>query len=242
MKSNRYSLLIESSESSSNDSLKINNKYIEPVIVENINLEKYFSKSDIEKSKINNSELKITNKGLYSISKHIDAEWISNIIIDFLKNKNIDYNNNSIIDATAGIGGNTINFSKYFKKVYSIEINKTHIDVLNNNIKALSLKNIETYNKSFFDIMDTMIDKTNLFFLDPPWGGFQHKNFTYFNLKIGSLQIYNVINMLYDKNYKYVFLKAPYNLNLSVIHNEVKYNNMNIHNTESKNMLLIIFY
>jgi tRNA/tmRNA/rRNA uracil-C5-methylase (TrmA/RlmC/RlmD family) len=221
---------------------QLEKKYDEPIIVNNINLEKYFSKNDIDKSKEYKYELKITNKGLYSISKHIDAEWITTLIIDFLKSKKINSNEISIIDGTAGIGGNSINFSKYFKKVHSIEINKTHYDVLNNNIKALSINNIEIYNNNFFDLIDNLVNETNAFFFDPPWGGNSYKNFTYFNLKVGTLPIHSVINILYEQNYKYVFLKAPYNINLSNIHNQIKYNNMNIHNTESKNMLLIIFY
>ena len=126
-------------------------KYMEPTVLENINFDKYFTKDDIEKSLLNNKKLKITDKGLYSISKHQDAKWISDIIKKFLKNENINTFNTSIIDATAGIGGNTISFSKYFSKVYSIEINNIHYDVLNNNIEALSINNVTTYLNNFFN-------------------------------------------------------------------------------------------
>jgi 16S rRNA G966 N2-methylase RsmD len=225
---------------SENTSLKI---YMEPSILENINLEKYFSKDDINKATLNNKKLKITDKGLYSISKHNDAEWITNILLTFLKNNNA--NNDTIIDATAGIGGNTINFSKYFKKVYAIEINNTHYEVLKNNLESLSINNVICYYNNFLNIINDINSfniNSNIFFFDPPWGGTCYKNFKFFNLKIGKYPIYNIINLLFDKKFKYVILKAPFNLNLSPIHNNMKYSNMNIYSNSKKNMILCIFY
>jgi 16S rRNA G966 N2-methylase RsmD len=226
--------------SSDNDSVDKN--YMEPSILNNINLEKFFSKDDLNKSVLNNKELKITDKGLYSISKFYDAQWITDIIITFLKNNNLNPLQESIIDATAGIGGNTINFSKYFSKVYAIEINNIHYDVLNNNINALLIKNVEIYLNNFLTIIDKFSKKSTIFFLDPPWGGNSYKNYKYFNLKIGKLQLYAVLNILYDNNYKYVILKAPFNLNLSIVYANIKYKNMNVFSNNKKNMIIIIFY
>ena len=217
-------------------------KYMEPTVIQNINFDKYFTREDIEKSLLNNKILKITDKGLYSISKHQDAKWISDIIKKFLKNENINIYNSSIIDATAGIGGNTISFSKYFSKVYSIEINNIHYNVLNNNIEALSINNVTTFLDSFLNLLDKISNKSNIFFLDPPWGGKNYKNFKYFNLKIGKLSIYTILNMLFDKKYKYVILKAPYNLNLSPIYANIKYENMCVQSNYKKNMIICIFY
>ena len=224
-----------SSDSSINDK-----KYMEPTILENINLEKYFKNDDIELSIKNKKKLKITDKGLYSISKYSDAEWITNIILSFLNDKKI--NKKEIVDGTAGIGGNTINFSKYFSKVYAVEINNTHYNVLKNNLDALSIKNVSVYLNNFIDILDNLKNNSNIFFLDPPWGGKTYKNFKYFNLKIGKLPIYTIINLLYEKNFKYVILKAPYNLNISPIFSNIKFENMNIHSNYKKNMILVIFY
>jgi len=223
------------------DNSESDKKYMEPTILQNINLEKYFSKDDIDKAQTNNLKLQITDKGLYSISKHYDARWISDIIIKFLKNENIDCSNENIIDSTAGIGGNTINFCKYFNFVYAIEINDVHFNVLNNNLHALSLKNVKTYMDNFLNLLDDIND-SNIFFLDPPWGGKSYKNFKYFNLKIGKYTIYNIINMLFDKNIKYVFLKAPTNLNLSPIYENIKYQHMNVYSNKKKSMILCVFY
>jgi 16S rRNA G966 N2-methylase RsmD len=218
-------------------------KYMEPTILENINLEKYFTKEDIDMSNKNNSRLKITDKGLYSISKYNDSKWISDTIFNFLKNmkyKNI--NNIKIIDGTAGIGGNTISFAKYFSEVFAVEINDVHYKVLQNNLEALNIINVHLYLDNFLNVLDDLSKKSDVFFFDPPWGGKSYKNFKYFNLKIGKLPVNDVINILYDKKFKYVILKAPYNLNLSPIYLNIKYENMNIHTNNKKNMILIVFY
>ena len=215
-------------------------KYMEPTILENINLEKYFKNDDILLSIKNNKKLKITDKGLYSISKYNDAEWITNTIITFLNEKKII--KKEIIDGTAGIGGNTISFARTFSKVYSVEINSTHYNVLKNNLDALSIKNVTVYLDNFLNIIDILKNNCNIFFFDPPWGGKTYKNFKYFNLKIGKLPLYNIINLLYEKNFKYVILKAPYNLNISPIFSNIKYENMNIQSNYKKNMILVIFY
>lgn len=215
-------------------------KYMEPTVLENINLEKYFKNEDIQLSIKNKKKLKITDKGLYSISKYNDAEWITSIILSFLNDKKII--KKEIIDGTAGIGGNTINFARHFSKVYAVEINNTHYNVLKNNLEALSIKNVIFYLDNFLNILDNLKNNCNVFFFDPPWGGKTYKNFKYFNLKIGKMPVYNVINILYEKNFKYVILKAPYNLNISPIFSNIKYENMNIHSNYKKNMMLVIFY
>jgi len=215
----------------------------EPSLLENINLEKYFHKTDIETSILNNKKLQISDKGLYSISKYYDADWISEIIVKFLKNVNIVSSNETIIDATSGIGGNTINFSKFFKKVHSIEINNTHFHILNNNLNALGIYNVSTYCENFLNIIDKIdIYGKKIIFFDPPWGGSSYKHYQYFNLKIGTLHIYDVLNKIYDCDYKYVILKAPINLNLSMIYSNIKYQNMNVHTNLKKNMIIVIFY
>ena len=218
-------------------------KYVEPVILENVNVFPFFKKEDIEKASNSKKLLKITDKGKYSISKPCDAEWITNIICNFSINILKKHPNTQIItDGTAGIGGNVIDFSKHFSQVNAIEINKVHYEVLKNNIEAIDLKNVKTYNDNFLNFVDLFKYQNSIFFIDPPWGGKSYKNFKYFNLKLGKIMIYDVINILFKKGYKYVFLKAPINLNVSPILSSSLYTNYNIHKNINGNMLLIIFY
>lgn len=218
-------------------------KYIEPKILENISLNNFFCKDDIIKAKNNNKKLQITDKGLYSITKSDDAVWITNLILKFIKNETtLNPKNTTIIDSTSGIGGNSIHFSKYFNKVNSIEINEIHYNVLKNNIDALNIKNINIYHNNFLNLVNTNKLCGDIFFIDPPWGGKSYKNFKYFFLKIGKLPLINVLNILYESKYKYVVLKAPYNLNISLLVGAIKYDNINIYKNSKKNMLIIIFY
>ena len=218
-------------------------KYVEPVILENVNVFPFFKKEDIEKASNSKKLLKITDKGKYSISKPCDAEWITNIICNFSINiLKKDPSTQIITDGTAGIGGNVIDFSKHFLQVNAVEINKVHYEVLKNNVEAIDLKNVKTYNDNFLNFIDLFKYQNSIFFIDPPWGGKSYKNFKYFNLKLGKIMIHDVINILFKKGYKYVFLKAPINLNVSPILASSLYTNYNIHKNINGNMLLIIFY
>jgi len=222
------------------DSESGNKKYIEPKILDNVNLEHFFSKEDVNRS---NKKLQITDKGLYSISRHNDAKWITNLIKKFIKNEtDLDRDSVEIIDSTAGIGGNTIHFAKNFHKVKSIEINSVHYNVLKNNIDALSIQNVEVYLDNFMNQIKDQKCKGDIFFMDPPWGGKSYKNYKYFSLKIGKLPLSNVLNILFEQNYKYVVLKAPYNLNISLLLDTVNYQNMNVYKNNRKNMLILFFY
>jgi 16S rRNA G966 N2-methylase RsmD len=224
---------------------------IEPKIITNIDLSIFFDKSDIEKVKDynklynTNNTLKITDVGIYSISKYMDAQWITNVIekhYESYYNKKIDMCN--IIDGTAGIGGNMLSFVKKFFHVYGVELNKTHYKILQENlIGALHMENKITlhegnvleYYKNYKD------DKNNtLFFIDPPWGGRRYKQYKNFMLKIGKHYIQDFIEELYLHQYPYVILKAPINLNVNIISNQVSYQNISIFKTS--NMMLVIFY
>ena len=218
-------------------------KYIEPKILTDVYLEHFFDISDIQYAKSKNNNLQITDKGIYSISKPSDAKWITHMIVQFLKKQfHQDSNLLYITDGTSGIGGNTINFSKYFYRVDSIEINNVHFEVLKNNIETLELNNVKLINDNFLNYVENTEKISDIFFLDPPWGGKSYKNFKYFNLKLGKIPIYNIINVLFRKGYPCVVLKAPINLNVSLVLAYCNYNNYFIYKKTHSNLLLIIFY
>ena len=71
-----------------------------------------------------NKELLSDDVGRYSISLPKDAEIITSLIDYHIKKMQLSIENLIITDSTAGIGGNSISFSKKFKFVNSIEIDK----------------------------------------------------------------------------------------------------------------------
>ncbi len=76
---------------------------------------------------------------------------------------------NILVELGAGIGGQTIAFSKTCKKVISIESNKTKAEILSKNIKNLSIKNVkvikgDALNKSV--IQKISIESPEIIFFD----------------------------------------------------------------------------
>ncbi len=215
---------------------KYNKIFIEPIILDNINLYYYFDKNDIAYvEKYKKTNLKITDKGLYSISKPLDAQWITDQITKEYSYLKI----NTIIDGTAGIGGNVISFAKYFKNVVGIELNKVHYQVLKENIQLLDLKNVRLYHDNILTYYEHIQEREkSIFFIDPPWGGRKYKNFKNFVLKIGKYYIYEFIELLYKNGFKHIVLKAPLNLNVNLVVQNVSFKNIKI--IKHINMMLLM--
>jgi tRNA/tmRNA/rRNA uracil-C5-methylase (TrmA/RlmC/RlmD family) len=87
---------------------------------------------------IDYSNLRMTPEGLYSVTRRRDAENI----LSFLRSRISDISKRSITDATACVGGDTIHFSGYFRKVDSIEWKHDNFVVLRNNVEVYGLKNV----------------------------------------------------------------------------------------------------
>lgn len=173
--------------------------YKEPINVsKNANMSLYFPPTK------NMNKLKITNVGIYSVSKPADAEWITEKIIE-----NVDNPKKLVItDGTASVGGNTISFSKFFKSVNSIEMSKIHSDILKNNIDVYDLKNINIINGDSLEEIPKL--KQDIVFLDAPWSGVKYK-------KQKNLKLYmsgKILNAIVNDFFNYattIVLKVPYN-------------------------------
>lgn len=111
-----------------------------------------------------------------------------------------------ITDATAGIGGNTIYFSKYYSFVFCIEKLNDCISYLESNLK--NFNNTLIINDNCLDILK--IIKSDIIFFDPPWGGKDYKNIRSINLHLNNIPIHIIIDNLF-KYCKVIALKAPNN-------------------------------
>jgi len=217
-------------------------------IIHNFNPSIYFLNEDIYLAKLHDKRLLITNIGKYSITKPLQGKWIKSILIDFFKAKKLNTKFLSIIDANAGIGGDTIYFSKYFKNVYSIEKNKLHFEVLKNNINAINLKNVDLYEGNFMNIINNKDNNLlnnihNILYMDPPWGGPEYKKQKYIDLDIeldepNEKKLNIVINELYPF-FNVIFLKAP--INIMIDTSAFLYKNIFFKDDPEKKILLIIF-
>lgn len=113
--------------------------------------------------------------------------------------------NNTITDATAGIGGNSLMFAQYYKCVNCVELDLDAYKIMKNNLKMF--KNCNFYNNSYIDICKTL--KQEIIFLDPPWES-NYKSKEKSKLELSNIPIKNIIENLH--NYcNLLVLKCPIN-------------------------------
>ena len=163
-----------------------------------------------EPSNSNYNGLNCDEEGLYSITHPKEADLISTTIIE------ITGTNISIIDLTAGCGGNMISFTKHFSKAVGVEINDNRYNILKANLAKYSFNNYEVLCADA-----TKIDYNNydVFFIDPPWGGPDYKKWINIELYLSDIKLDDFVLML-PKN-KLIVLKLPFNYNIDKFKNNI---------------------
>jgi hypothetical protein len=162
------------------------------------------------KDDVDYTKLKMTPEGLYSITRRRDGEKM----IGFLQSRIPDIPKLSITDATACVGGDTLLFSLHFKKVDSIEWKRDNVTVLLNNIDVFRAANVIIHEGDSTKLFNW---KTDVLYIDPPWGGPNYYRIHQLDLFIGSQRIDVWIEDVLKREIrpKYVILKLPNNYNFS---------------------------
>jgi len=182
---------------------------------------------------INMSKLQMAPNSAYSITKPKDAKQIEQFI-----NKHIGSKNLAILDGTANVGGDVINFglNPNVARVVAIEINPETFAMLENNIrvygKLLILqseiksakriytrleKKIQTIHGNSLDIIGKCADGEHfdILFLDAPWGGTSYKAQKFLDLEMSGKKLADVVGMAQKcRNIDNIILKIPFNYNL----------------------------
>jgi hypothetical protein len=161
-----------------------------------------------QRENVEYNNLQTTQEGLYSITKRRDSERIISIIKHNVK----DTQTKNITDATGCIGGDTIQFALAFENVHSIELNVENFRVLTENTKVFGLTNILLHNGDCTTLFNW---KTDVLYVDPPWGGPEYKCKINLDLTLGTKRIDVWLEeILIRKNRpSYIFLKLPHNYN-----------------------------
>ena len=122
----------------------------------------------------------------------------------------------SIIDATAGAGGNSMSFMAHFNSVDSIELNSNRCGMLKHNLDAFK----ETFGQKVTSSYNVHCGSYNAFlkpadviFFDPPWGGIDYLKKDRVQLQLGGIFMYSVANSVKSFT-KYVVMKLPLNYNI----------------------------
>jgi hypothetical protein len=182
----------------------------DPVNVsKNANLSLYFPPTK------NMDRLQITNVGIYSVSKPADAIWITQKILESVSNpKKL-----IITDATAAVGGNTINFANHFKSVNSIEMSEVHYNVLKNNVEVYGLKNVDIIHGD--SLVEIPKIKQDVIFIDAPWSGTDYKKHKTMRLYMSGKPLPIIVND-FLKLASTIVLKVPYNFDFGNLFQNVQ--------------------
>lgn len=157
---------------------------------------------------IDYTKLQTTDEGSYSITRRRDAEHIASIIKSIVP----EYGDKSITDATACIGGDTLNFAMMFREVHSIELNTENFEVLKNNVGIYGFTNISLYHGDCTEVYKWASD---VLYIDPPWGGPNYRTIQNLNLYLGNNRLDEWLEDVLSGPYRpsYIFLKVPFNYN-----------------------------
>jgi precorrin-6B methylase 2 len=164
---------------------------------------------------INTSKLQMAPNSAYSITKPKDAKQIEQFI-----NKHMGGKNLAILDGTANVGGDVINFglNPNVARVVAIEINPETFAMLENNIRVFKLeKKIQAIHGNSLDIIGKCADGEHfdILFLDAPWGGTSYKAQKFLDLEISGKKLADVVGMAQKcRNIDNIILKIPFNYNL----------------------------
>lgn len=179
-----------------------------------------------------NNNLKMTNIGVYSITKPFVA--LKCIIYILLYSSKKKINIQTALDATAGLGGITRYLYKFIPNIISIEKNSLHFNICKSNLDILYPKNTITFiNNTFVSLIDSL-EMQDLIICDPPWGGPEYKNSLKCSLYLDNINVYIIINKLFKlKKCKIFALISMYNYNyddLLQLDNNIYYTIYNIRN------------
>jgi predicted RNA methylase len=154
------------------------------------------------------SALRTTEEGSYSITRRRDAEKILNIMRSTFK----DIRTMTITDATACIGGDTINFAMNFGHVHGIEIKHDNFDALANNVHVYHFHNVTLHHADSVVLFNW---NTHVLYIDPPWGGKDYKKHKNLDLFLSEKRLDCWLEEILSRKNRpqYVVLKLPVNYN-----------------------------
>jgi predicted RNA methylase len=175
---------------------------------------------------VNKKDLLISANGIMSMTTQRDSKQILTIIEDLFPSKKF-----VITDATANVGGDTINFalSSKVKKVNSFEINPTTFEILEHNVEVYNLtKKIRLELGNYCDKWKSV--KQDIVYIDAPWGGKGYKSYKLVTLFLEGFTLNEMVDKLIkDKCCKYIALKVPSNFAISLLMIEANVGHISIH-------------
>jgi 16S rRNA G966 N2-methylase RsmD len=168
--------------------------------------------------------LKIDTESLMYVTNYRDSAQICNIVCEHIK-KIKNPSDCVLIDATGGIGGDTITFAKRFLQVISIELDKHRYDFLKNNIDIYKFKNVIDINGDSLAIIPKL-PSIDVIYIDPPWGGKSYKDKKMLRITMNDIELENIIiDFLSSEKMlsvpKVIAIKLPKNYDLKYMYDKL---------------------
>lgn len=159
--------------------------------------------------------LKTNIVGDYSMTRRGDAEAICDEVLSLLGKSVSGW---VVMDGTANMGGDTLQFSKYFAHVHAVEIDRKNARVLKENVEAFGCRNVTIHEADFLQVWPRYKHQVDVVYLDPPWGGPQYKEKVSLTLVLSQTTLADVIRQVMEdsESPKYLLLKLPNNCDLLV--------------------------
>lgn len=137
----------------------------------------------------------------------------------------------SIIDGTAHIGCDTLNFGLTYPEaqITAIDIDPQAFTCLDQNVKTVfnlegEQARFKLLQEDFVVAMRTFPLPVDLIYLDPPWGGPEYYKKQRLMLYLSDLPIYVIINDLFAKKAStYILLKVPKNFDVIEFTNHLSF-------------------
>ena len=118
----------------------------------------------------------------------------------------------TITDATACIGGNTLEFARAFAHVHAVELDPTRASMLRHNLTLLHMeKGVTIYEADYCDLHPTL--RQDVVFLDPPWGGKRYKHQECVRLYLSDRDVGDLCGAILLHT-PYVVVKVPCNFDV----------------------------
>lgn len=163
----------------------------------------------------------MTRIGRYSISRPEHADLTSKHIMTFAEILGMgDPRSIRIIDATAGIGGNTLSFLKFFHSVIAVERQQEHFEALKINLQCYghtSSDKLRLINADYTHVYKEL--KGDVVFLDLPWNNDEvwYSKKRDLMLYLTDIPLYMLVsNIFRQTDCKLVVCKVPYNFNFGM--------------------------
>ena len=121
----------------------------------------------------------------------------------------------TITDSSACVGGNSIAFCDNFAFVNAVEMSVNRAQMLMHNLTSFQFdyKNFSVHCADYTKIMNSL--KQDIIFFDPPWGGTSYKEQETVQLKLGDMDVGEIVaSLAKGRKARLIALKVPTNFDI----------------------------